>query len=106
MESQRLFALDHAQKATPARWWGKHKQFITEWPRCRRLMEVRFGEEITTVSHKYSGLANPVEHLNHCHITFAEYLRKEWVHHFIHTLEMTPRTWYAYMELRQGTRDW
>ena len=29
MESQRLSALDHALKATPARWWGAHKKSIT-----------------------------------------------------------------------------
>ena len=46
------------------------------------------------------------EHLNQCHTTFAEYLRQKWAHHFIHTLEMTPRSWYTSMELRQGTQDW
>ena len=65
MESQRLSALDHALKATPARWWGAHKKSITNWPQCRRLMEVRLGEEVTLVNHKYSGLENPVEHFNH-----------------------------------------
>ena len=69
-------------------------------------MEVRFREEVTLVNHQYSGLANPVEHLNHYRIAFAEYSRQEWVHHFIHTLEMKLRTWYASMELRQGTQEW
>ena len=69
-------------------------------------MEVRFREEFTWVKHKYLGLANPVEHINDCCIAFAEYPREEWVHHFIHTLEMKPRTWYASMELRQGTQEW
>ena len=98
-ESQCLSALDHALKATPARWWGAHKKSITNWPHYRRLMEVIFGEEVTLVYHKYSGLENPMEHLNQCRIVFAEYSREEWVHHFIHALEMTPRTWYASMEL-------
>ena len=69
-------------------------------------MEVIFREEVSLVYHKYSGLANPVEHLNQCRIVFVEYPRQEWVHHFIHTLEMTPKTWYTYMELRQGTQVW
>ena len=69
-------------------------------------MEVRFEEEVTLVNHKYSRLEKPMEHFNHCHIAFAEYPRQEWVHHFIHTLEMTPRTWYTSMELRQGTKEW
>ena len=29
IESQCLFVLDHVLKATPTRWWGMHKQFIT-----------------------------------------------------------------------------
>ena len=64
IESQRLFALDHVLKATPAIWWGTHKQFITDWTQCRRLMEVWFGEEVTTVHHEYTVLSNPAEHIN------------------------------------------
>ena len=74
IESQRLSTLDHVLKAMPTRWWGMHKQFITEWPQCRRLMEVRFGEEVTLVNYKNSSLANPIEHLNHCRMVFVEYL--------------------------------
>ena len=69
-------------------------------------MESNFGEEATTMSHKYTGLSNAVKHINQCRTAFAEYPRQEWVHHFIHTLEMTPRSWYTSMELRQGTQDW
>ena len=75
IESWRLSALDHALKATPARWWGGPKKSITNWPQCRILTEVRFGEEVTLVNHKYSGLANHVEHLNQCRMVFAEYPR-------------------------------
>ena len=64
IEPQRLFALDYVLKATPARWWGTHKQSISEWPQCRRLMEVKFNEEVTIVSQKYTGLSSPTEHLN------------------------------------------
>ena len=52
IESQHLSALDHVLKATTSRWWGMHKPFIKEWPQCRRLMEVRFNEEVLIVSHK------------------------------------------------------
>ena len=58
------------------------------------------------MSQRYIGLSNHVEHINQCRIAFAEYPRKEWVHHFIHTLEMTPRSWYTSMELRQGNQEW
>ena len=75
MESQHLSTLDHTLKAMPVRWWGVHKNSITNWPHYRILIEVIFREEVTLVNHKYSGLENPVEHLNHCHIVFAKYTR-------------------------------
>ena len=62
--SQHLSTLDQVLKATPPRWWGMHKQSISEWPKYRRLLEVIFSEEFTTVIHKYTGLSNPVEHTN------------------------------------------
>ena len=74
-ESQRLSALEHVLKTTPARWWGAHKRSITDWPQCKRFMEVRFSEEFALVNHKYLGMTKPIEHLNHCHIVFAEYSR-------------------------------
>ena len=37
---------------------------------------------------------------------FAEYPRQEWVHHFIHTLEMTLRCQYTSIDLRQGNHNW
>ena len=92
IELQHLFALDYVLKATPARWWGTHKQSISKWPQCRRLLEVRFSEEVNVMSQKYTGLSNLLEHINQCRIAFAEYLRQKWAHHFIHTLEMTPRS--------------
>jgi hypothetical protein len=38
LENQRLLALDLALKATPARWWGTHKDTITDWYQCKRLL--------------------------------------------------------------------
>ena len=73
MECKCLSALDHVTKATPTRWWGVHKNSITDWPHCRRLMEVIFCEEVTLINDKYAGLENPVEHLNHCRTVFVEY---------------------------------
>jgi hypothetical protein len=35
LENQRLLALDLALKATPARWWGAHKETITDWYQCK-----------------------------------------------------------------------
>ena len=98
-ELQRLSALEFALKATPVRWWGTHKISIIEWPQCRWLLEVRFGDEATTVTQRYTGLSDPVENMEQCSPTFSNYPRQEWVHYFIHTLEMAPRGWYTSMEL-------
>ena len=44
---QQIFlAMDEALKATPARWWGTHKNNITEWVQCRTLMIVRFAAQV------------------------------------------------------------
>ena len=79
-ESQRLSALEYVLKSTPTRWWGTHKQSISKWPQCRRLMEIRFGEEINYSDQKYTGLTNPTKHIEHYHGIWKEYSLQEWVH--------------------------
>jgi hypothetical protein len=39
---QRLLAMDEALKETPTRWWGTHKNNITDWVQCRTLMTTHF----------------------------------------------------------------
>ena len=58
------------------------------------------------MAQRYTKLLDPVEHLEQCSAAFSNYPRQEWVHHFIHTLEMAPRGWYASMELCQETKEW
>ena len=53
-ESERLFTLDFVLKYTLARWWGTHKQSISKLPQSRRLMEIRFGVEISYIGRKYT----------------------------------------------------
>jgi hypothetical protein len=47
LENQRLLALDLALKATPARWWGTHKETITDWYQCKQLLRIQFSVEQT-----------------------------------------------------------
>jgi hypothetical protein len=35
LENQRLLALDLALKDTHTRWWGAHKETITDWYQCK-----------------------------------------------------------------------
>ena len=60
-------------KATPTRWWGTHKKSIYEWTQCRRLLDIRFGEEINYIGRKYTGLTNHVEYIEHCRTMWQEY---------------------------------
>ena len=56
LENHRLLALDLALKATPARWWDAHKETITDWYQCKRLLRIRFDAEQEYIKkHKYQG---------------------------------------------------
>ena len=64
LENQRLLALDIALKATPARWWGSHKETIQNWYKCKRLLCIRLGvEQGRNNMEKYDGQGTPLEHL-------------------------------------------
>ena len=65
-ESQRLSTLEFVLKVRPGRWWGTHKQSISEWPQCKILLEIRFREETSYTGCKYIGLKNPIKHIEHC----------------------------------------
>jgi hypothetical protein len=100
LENQRLLALDLALKATPTIWWGAHKETITDWYQCKRLLRIRFGaEKIWNNQQKYDGLGIPVEHLEACKKLWKMMLPEEWYHHFIHTLEGIPTNWYIDQEM-------
>jgi hypothetical protein len=43
---QHLLAMYEALKETPARWWGTHKNNITEWVQCRTLMTTWFSAQV------------------------------------------------------------
>ena len=85
---------------------GTHKKSISEWTQCRILLEIIFGEYISYTSRKYTGLTHLVEHIEHCRMTWLEYVRQEWVHHFIHTLDMKPRNSYTSVEIQRGNIGW
>jgi hypothetical protein len=56
LESQRLLALDISLKDTPTRWLGAHKEKITNWYQCKRLLCIRFNtEQKNKKQQKYDG---------------------------------------------------
>jgi hypothetical protein len=46
--NQRLLTLDLSLKATPARWWGAHKETIIDWYQCKWLLRIRFDTKQQT----------------------------------------------------------
>jgi hypothetical protein len=104
LENQRLLVLDLTLKATPSRWWGEHKETITE---CKRLLCIRFGvEQIGNKQHKYDRLGTPTKHLEECKTLWKMMPLEEWSHHFIHTLEGISTNWYMDQEMRKETKTW
>jgi len=64
---QRLLALDIALKATPAIWWGAHKETIKDWYQCKRLLCIKLGaKQKRSAAQKYNGQGAPAEHLEKC----------------------------------------
>jgi hypothetical protein len=107
LENHRFLALDLALKDTPARWWGAHKETITYWYQCKKLLCIRFDTEWTgNKQQKYDGLGTPAEHLEVCQTLWKMTPLEEWSHHFIHTLEGIPSNWYIDQEMRKGTKTW
>ena len=64
-ESHRLPVLDISLKATPACWWGTHKENIHDWYQCKILLHIRFGaEHENTYMEKYDGIGQPKKNIN------------------------------------------
>ena len=84
-EQQCLSALDFVLKATHTIWWVAHKESISEWPQCRRLLLISFRQEINYTSQMYTILTNPVEHIEYCRATWEACPQHEWVCSSIHT---------------------
>ena len=105
-EPQRLLALDEALKATPTRWWETHKKSIDRCSLCCRLMEVHFSDTKSYQREKYDGRNDPNYHLMACHTMWVSWVKDEWVHDFVHTLDEMSRQWYVSAELRREITTW
>ena len=44
LEDHSLSMLEFVLNAALARWWVAHKESISEWTQCPRLLEIRFRE--------------------------------------------------------------
>lgn len=98
-------ALHLALIAMPTRWWGTCKDNFADWKEYRRMMQLRFRCASNRLTEKYIGKDDLHEHLAQYTKAWGEIPQPEWVHIFIHTLDVMPKNWYLEMELRHGTID-
>jgi hypothetical protein len=103
---QRLLAMDEALKETPKIWWRTHKINITDWVQCCTLMIAQFSAQVEGCEVRYTGRSCPKDHVRSCEEAWRNIPKKQWVHKFINTLDMTPINWYLQEESCLITIDW
>jgi hypothetical protein len=103
---QRLLEMDEAMKATPARWWGTHKNNITDWTQCQTLMTAHFLAQVGSWEAWYTGRSYPKDHVQSCEEAWSDIPREQWVHIFFNTLDTALINWYLQAELCLVTSEW
>jgi hypothetical protein len=98
--------MDEALKETPRRWWGTHKNKITEWVQCRTLMTTRFSEQVEGCEVRYIGRSCLKDHVQSCKEAWRNIPQEQCVHKFINTLDTNLINWYLQAELCLITVDW
>ena len=63
LEKHRFQAVDSVLRATPARWWGTHKDSFDDWCIYRKIMTVWFGHPKVRLIEKYDGINDLRDHL-------------------------------------------
>jgi hypothetical protein len=63
---QRLLALDEALKEIPTRWWGTHKNHITNWVQCPTLFTVCFSNQVEGCEFRYTGQSCLRDYVRSC----------------------------------------
>jgi hypothetical protein len=86
--------MDEALKETPTRWWGTHKNNITDWVQCLTLMTTQFSTQVEGFEVRYTGRSCPKDHVQICEEAWKNTPQEQWVHKFINMLDTTPINWY------------
>lgn len=103
----RIQSLDIALKVTPTRWWGTHKMLLQVWDQVKRMFMLRFTKQMEIACMRYIGKRSPYSHIDH-YVTMwkdKHISEEEWVHRFVHTLDVVPTNWYI-QELRCSMETW
>ena len=80
-----------------------HQRNIATWDTCHRLLMIRFGADTGGMESLYDGVSGLAPHIWACEEAWKDRSKDEWVHLFVHTLDSSPRHWYAQIELQRGT---
>ena len=91
---QRLWALNVAMCATPARWWDTHKGAFQDWEECRDMMILKFEPPNDLRVKIFLSPGDPREHFFTWMEKWWDRTTEEWVHLFIHALGPIPTAWY------------
>ena len=67
---------------------------------------IRLGADTGGMESLYDGVSCPAPHIWACEEAWKDRSSDEWIHLFVHTLDSSPRHWYAETELRCGSEDW
>jgi hypothetical protein len=105
-KQQRFLALSVFLKETPTKWWVAHTEGMEDWSHCRRLIQVRFGNELENITQKYTGESDPPGHVEQCRTLWSSVPEAEWTRIFIHTLDTIPKNWYLELETCRETTRW
>jgi hypothetical protein len=79
------------------RWWTTYHANIKEWEQVVKLIRVVFQPIVDfELSNRYKGTEDPQEHISFCERcwTSKNLPRTQWVHQFVHMMDMVPRRWY------------
>jgi hypothetical protein len=101
----RFLAMDDALKETPGRWWGTHKNNITDWVQCRTLMTTWFSTQVKGCKVQYTGRSCPKDHVRSREEACRNSPQEQWVHKFIN-MDTTPINRYLQAELHLIIADW
>ena len=64
LENHHFQAWDWVLRATPARWWGMHKDSFDDWHMYKNMMRLQFGHPKICLIEKYDGRDDPWDHLD------------------------------------------
>ena len=67
---------------------------------------IRFRDDTRGMDSLYDGVSCLAPHIRAYEEAWKDKSSHEWVHLFVHTLDSSPRHWYAETELRCGSEDW